>query len=587
MASSAVVASRLIGRDAETERLDAALDRVRERGGSFVIRGEPGIGKSALLEHVRERASSLGARALTTTGVESEAELAFAGLHQLLRPITRRMDLLSDVQRDALEGAFGLRTTLESDAYRVALAAYDLVCEAAGGGPLVLILDDAQWLDRSSLAVLTFIARRLESESAVLVAAVRNGDATALDDAGLPTLQLECLGDAAAAELLDREAPDLSPHTRAYVLAEAAGNPLGLLELARAASKSGDANETVGPAPVTLTARLERAFASRLDELSAETRVALLAGALDSEASLEEILGAAARVSRGAVTPAALDEGVALGFVDVEGARLSFRHPLIRSAVQQTAPRAHVLAMYAALAEVVADPERSLWQRAMASLGADEQIARELDDYSDVARGRGAVAVAVAALERAAGLSQDVEKKGERMVRAAELAYELGLVEMVHRLLRQAEPLEIGPLETARFGWLEQMISGDVWSETGAGKTFVAIADRMLEGGDAGAAIRSLAPIAHRCWWAPVETRTREYLIDAAQRTGVPAGDPRLLVVAVPQAIHALTQRLAQVDELVRDRADRAGALDLASQDVLIEVMRTLEKQLWMIRSEQ
>ena len=285
MASSAVVASRLIGRDAETERLDAALDRVRERGGSLVIRGEPGIGKSALLEHVRERASSLGARSLTTTGVESEAELAFAGLHQLLRPITRRMDLLSDVQRDALEGAFGLRTTLESDAYRVALAAYDLVCEAAGGGPLVLILDDAQWLDRSSLAVLTFIARRLESESAVLVAAVRNGYATALDDAGLPTLQLERLGDAAAAELLDREAPDLSPHTRAYVLAEAAGNPLGLPELARAASKSGDANETVGPAPVTLTARLERAFASRLDELSAETRVALLAGALDSEAS--------------------------------------------------------------------------------------------------------------------------------------------------------------------------------------------------------------------------------------------------------------------------------------------------------------
>jgi hypothetical protein len=194
--------------------------------------GEPGIGKSALLGRARDRASSLGARALATVGVESEAELAFAGLHQLLRPITRRMDLLPVPQRDVLDAAFGLAATLEPDPYRVALAAYELVCEAASAAPLLLIIDDAQWLDRSSLGALAFIGRRLESEPVVLVASIRDGHATTLDDAGFPTLRIERLSDSAAAQLLDREAPELTQTMRASVLAEAAGNPLGCCQAA-------------------------------------------------------------------------------------------------------------------------------------------------------------------------------------------------------------------------------------------------------------------------------------------------------------------------------------------------------------------
>src|SRR5260221_8089054 len=280
--STRPVAAGLIGRDAEIERLDAVLDRLPERGGSILVRGEPGIGKSALLARARERAGSLGARALTTVGVESEAELAFAGLHQLLRPIARRMDALAGPQRAALDAAFGAAGALDPDPYRVALAAYELVCEAAGAEPLLLIVDDAHWLDRSSLAVLAFIARRLESEPVLLIAAVRDGYTNALERAGLPTLRLERLDDDPAPQLLYPEAPDLRPSFRVSVLAQATGNPLGLLELARAEPPSG---ETLTATAMTLTARLERAFASRLDELPAEARVVLLAAALDSDAS--------------------------------------------------------------------------------------------------------------------------------------------------------------------------------------------------------------------------------------------------------------------------------------------------------------
>ena len=169
----------LIGREDEVARIDALLDRVRDRGGALVVRGEPGIGKSALLDRARGRASSLGARALTSVGVESESELAFAGLHQLLEPIGNRIERLPDPQRQALDAAFGVDDLAEPDPFRIALAAYRLVSDAADSSPLLLIADDAQWLDRSSLEVLSFIARRLDNEPVVFIAALRDGLATA------------------------------------------------------------------------------------------------------------------------------------------------------------------------------------------------------------------------------------------------------------------------------------------------------------------------------------------------------------------------------------------------------------------------
>src|SRR5690349_12577082 len=215
-------ASELIGRDGEVVRVDALLDHVRDRGGALVIRGEPGIGKSALLERARGRASSLGARTLTTVGVESESELAFAGLHQLLGPISSHVERLPDPQRQALHAAFGLDDLVEADPFRVALAAYRLVSEAADASPLLLIADDAQWLDRSSLDVLSFIARRLENEPVVFIAGLRDGFSTALEEVGLPTLELARLSETDSEKLLDRAVSGLSPDVRGRVLAEAA-----------------------------------------------------------------------------------------------------------------------------------------------------------------------------------------------------------------------------------------------------------------------------------------------------------------------------------------------------------------------------
>ena len=521
----------LIGREAERDRVAAVLDPLDERGGgALLVRGEAGIGKSSLLQYARERVSATGVRPLGTVGVESEAELAFAGLHQLLDPIAELVEALPDPRRRALQAAFGIAGEFEPDPFLVALAAHQLIREAASSAPIVLLVDDAQWLDRSTLGVLTFIARRVESEPVALVAAVRVGYPTPLERAHLPGLELQRLSAPAAAELLDRDAPDLHPVLRARVLAEAAGNPLALVELARSLPATPDWHERLSPTPTTLTARLERAFATRLHEVPDATQLGLLAAALDPRASLAELIEAASMLHGSRVELEALDPAMEAGLAQVVETGLRFGHPLIRSAVRQAARPAQLHEMYAALAEVVADPERRLWHQAMATVGPDDEIAQALDEHAAAARRRGAVTVAAAALERAAALTADPHTKGERLVRAAEIAHELGLAEVATRLLAEAEVLDVGPLEAARLAWLRQMITGDVWFEPGAAKTFVSIAGRMRDGGDADMALRSLVPIAHRSWWTRTRERTRRYLVDAAQSMGV-ADDPRLLAI--------------------------------------------------------
>jgi len=512
----------LIGREAEAELIASLVDRLPGGGGALVLRGEPGIGKSALLRLARERAEARGARTLTAEGAESEAEFAFAALHQLLHPVLEHAAQLPASHRRALDTAFGANEKEEADPFRVALAAFQLLCEAAESRPIVILVDDAQWLDRSSVGALAFVARRLESEPLAMIATVRAGRVTALDDARLPMLDVERLSPPAAAELLDQRAPELHPVLRARVLAEAAGNPLALVELARTAPEWAT---RLTPSLPTLTARLEQAFASRLNDLPLEARRALLAAALDSRASLDEIAQASA------ASVSALEPAVESGLVEVQDGAVRFGHPLIRSAVRQAASAAQALAMYRALAATVGDPERNLWHRAMAAEGPDELIASALEDHARAARGRGALNVAGPALERAATLTADPQKKGALLVAAAEIAYELGLVDVVRRVLLEAESLELGPREAPRLAWLRQVVSGDVWVEAGATRSFVEIARQMSEGGDRDLALRSLVPIAHRCWWTRTRTTTRQYLVDAALGMGLGDSDPRVLAV--------------------------------------------------------
>jgi DNA-binding CsgD family transcriptional regulator len=572
--------TQLVGRDVEGARVVTLIERLAEGGAALVVSGEAGVGKSALLRYARARADALGFRTLTTVGVESEAEFAFAGLHQLLYPVRGLAELLPGPQRGALEVAFGIANGPEPDVFLVALAAFQLVCDAAEGGPLVILADDAHWLDRSTLRVLTFIARRLENEPVALLISARTGFVTPLDDAHLLALELDRLSASAAAALLDRRAPDLHPVVRARVLAEAAGNPLALVELVRAQGTAEGSDRQLSDAPLTIPARLERAFGAELDGLPRDTRGVLLVAALDGRASLDELVRSASIVSQRPLGVSDLDAAVAAELVSIVDGQVRFRHPLVRSAVRQAAPAAQVLETYAALAEVVTDPERRIWHRAMATVGYDEEVAAALGRHAVAARRRGAVMVAAAALERAAALTVDPRRRGERLVQAADAAYELGAVDVVRRLLQQAEPLEVGELEAARLAWLQQMTSGDVWFESGAAKTFVTIARRAHHAGDADIALASLVPIAHRCWWTRCQPRTRKYVVDTAQKMGFREDDPRLLAVmalADPEAmgrsvlLRVSHMRLANVTDPVGAihigiAAEKAGDFQLGAR---------------------
>src|SRR5690242_17376834 len=381
-------ASQLVGRELEAARVDAMLEGLAEGGAALLVSGEAGVGKSALLGYARARADGLGLRGLSSLGVEAEAELAYAGLHQLLVPVLELVELLPAPRRGALEVAFGIASGPEPDLFLVALAAYQLVCDAAEERQLVILADDAHWLDRSTLRVLTFIARRLESEPAALLVSVRTDAGMPLGDAGLPALELERLSPSAAGALLDRTAPDLHPVFRARVLREAAGNPLALVELVRVQPDPGTFAE-LGETPLTITARLERAFAAQLGGLPEDTRGVLLAAALDSRASLEELVGSASIVAGTLLVVSDLDAAVAAELVSIVDGKVRFRHPLVRSALHQAAAPAQVLETYAALAEVVTDPERRIWHRAMATVGHDEEVADALERHAVAARRRG------------------------------------------------------------------------------------------------------------------------------------------------------------------------------------------------------
>src|SRR5919109_4565012 len=230
----------LVGRVEERRLLTALLDDVGRRGHALVLRGEPGIGKSRLLSEAERTARERGMAVLTTAGVQSEAHLPFAGLHQLLRPVRDRAGELRDVQRAALDAAFGLTHEAAPERFRIAMAALDLVSDVATDSPLLLVVEDAHWLDRPTSDVLAFVARRIESDPILLLAAARDGYRSVLGEAGLPEHRVVGLDDATAAALLDASAPQLPAATRARVLREAAGNPLALLELPSAVGRDLD-----------------------------------------------------------------------------------------------------------------------------------------------------------------------------------------------------------------------------------------------------------------------------------------------------------------------------------------------------------
>lgn len=401
--------SPLLGRESDVEALAGLLDGVGETGGALVLRGDPGIGKSRLLGEAAAVARDRGISVLSATGVQSEAHLAFSGLHQLLRPVKDRAAELILAHRDALDAAFGLTDGPAPGHFRIAMAALDLLSEAASDTPLLLVAEDAQWLDRPTGDVLAFIARRLESDPIVLVAAVRDGYPSVLVDAGLPERRLAPLDPAIATKLLDVTAQGLRLAVRNRILEEAAGNPLALIELPVTTARLEPG--TPEPELLPLTARLERAFADRVSDLPDETRLLLVVAALNDSDDVGEVLRADSTVAGAPLGFDLLEPAAAAAIVDLDLRTIRFRHPLIRSAVNQSASVSQRLRAHEALAATLeASPDRRVWHRAALISGEHEDVALELEETAARARRRGAIGVG----RHGAATRRAAERTGER-----------------------------------------------------------------------------------------------------------------------------------------------------------------------------
>ena len=522
----ATAASRLAlyGRERELDVLEGLIDRAGEHGGALVVRGEAGIGKSALLLDAARHAKARELHVLTTTGVESEAHLSFAGLHHLLQPALSHIDTLPPPQRAAISAAFGLSEVAAPDPFLIALAALELLADLAASAPLLLVIDDAHWLDRPTCDVLAFVARRVELEPIVLLFGVREGFDSRFEEAGLAELRLEGLDEAAAGTLLDVSAPDLAPNVRARIAAESAGNPLALLELP-AAIQAEHRDGWLAPEPLPLTERLERAFAGRVSELPQATRTLLLVASLEDRGGLREILTAAA------VPLEAFQAAEAAQLVELDTETMRFRHPLVRSAIYQAAAPAERQAAHAALAAALeGDPDRSVWHRVGAVDAPNAEVASELEAAAARAVHRGALHVAMAALERAARFTAEPAARGALFMRAAELAFDLGRAEVCARLLEEAAALDLDAEDRTRLSWLLEIVTQS-WSGADRVATFVEMARQMTLAGEHDRALDTLLTVALRCWWGNPDQATRDLVVSAAEAITVPSDDPALLAV--------------------------------------------------------
>ncbi|GAB7048354.1 helix-turn-helix transcriptional regulator [Catenuloplanes indicus] len=440
----------LVGRTAESRRVAALLDGARAgRGGALVLTGEAGIGKTALLDQAAETAG--GFRVARASGSEFEQELPFAGLHQLCVPILDSLDVVPEPHREALRVAFGLATGVP-DLLRTGLAALELATAAARDTPLLLVVDDAQWLDPASTRTLAFLARRVGADPvAVLIAARTPGSPGELGT--LPALAVEGIGDDSAGELLTLRSPlPLDERVRDRLVAEANGNPLALLELPRAGGFA-------PPSTSSVPTLIERGFQARLAALPEDTRLLLTVASADPTGD-PGLLWPAAR-TLGIDVPRAGAEAAATGLAEF-GTRVRFCHPLARSAVYRAAPVAAVRAAHGALAEAT-DPvvaaDRRAWHRAQACGGPDDDVADELERSASRAQARGGVAAAAVFLERAAALTLNTERRIARTLDAAQAHIDAGGTDVAADLLGTIDTAVLDEQRLARVDVLRGRIA--------------------------------------------------------------------------------------------------------------------------------
>src|SRR3954470_15652708 len=448
-----------LGRTSERELLEQLLRSAR--GGQsavVVVRGEAGIGKTALLRHAVGQAPDFHVAQIA--GVEAEMELPFAGLHQLCAPLFARPDAIAipKPQRDALSVALGVSFGAPPDPFLVALAVLSLLSAVAEERPLLCIVDDAQWLDAASSHALAFVARRLLADSVAVGFAVRDPHIRP-EFKGLPDVTLGGLDGKSGEALLARAIPGrLDDRVRQRIGAQARGNPLALLEFRRGRTAVELSGGFELPAAADLSGRLEDRYVQRVRELPETTQQLLLLAAADPVGDATLLWRAAATLSIDitAITPAAEAQ-----LLDV-GVRVRFRHPLVRSAVYRAAPLADRRRAHEALAEVSdpdADPDRRAWHRALAAAEPDESVAAELEHSAGRAQMRGGIAAAAAFLERATGLTVDPAHRARRTLAAAQAKHQAGAPEAARGLVASAQEGPLDPLQRAQVDLMRAQIA--------------------------------------------------------------------------------------------------------------------------------
>ena len=581
-------ASELFGRDRELGLIEAFIAGTAVGGGALLLFGDPGVGKTVLLDAAAVMAAAAGVRVVRAAGVEFEADLPFSGLHQLLLPLHEEFSQLNPAHRDTLNAALGFGEGTTPDRLVICNATLTVLQHSAAARPVLLIVDDLPWLDRASAAVLGFVARRLSGSQAGLLAASRTGQGGFLEGAGLPELELPPLDEEAANGLLSARFPALASDMRQRVLTEARGNPLALLELAPTLSGTGAAGLPGLPTVVPMSRRLQAVFASHVEQLPAPSRWLLLLAALDGTGDLR-ILRALGEPADG-LSELAAAERAQLVHVDGNTHRLAFRHPLIRSAVVGLSTEAERRQAHQQLAGLFAEqPDRHAWHLAAAALEPDEDIAALLEAAAHRILRRGDAVGAVTALLRAAELSPDGADRSCRLALAAYIGADVtGDLRRAPQLLaaaRRADPdldKSLQAAVTAAF----VLINGDGDVDTAHRLVLDAIENQTVGRASRTAMEEALHTMLRVCYFGG-RAELWEPFYGALARLGPPVPtDLYLSAKTLSDPVRLAAPVLGQLDAAIQalaDESDPTRIVRLAFAGIFVDRVGACRQALWRV----
>jgi DNA-binding CsgD family transcriptional regulator len=593
---TACASGDLVGRELEVQVLRDLVSRVHERGSALILRGQAGVGKSVLLAAASSEAESHGMEVWRVSSSPAEADLPMAGLHQILRPFLERTHELAPPYREVLLPNIG-GDGLAGNGFIVAIATLELFATVTTEAPLLVTVDDAHWLDRETAEVLGFVSRRLGPDRVVLLMTVREGYQTDLLNFGIPELDVRPLDANSSASLLAARHPGLSPELRAQILAEAAGNPLGLVELP--VPEQLDAREFGRPDRLPTTKQLCNTFAGHFLHLPLATRALLLVAALDDHAKLNEILAAASLIGDGRdATVADLAPAIGSGLVEYDADRLIFRHPLTPAAIYDLSSADSRRRAHAALATVlVTDRDRRAWHRAASITCPDEAVANELETTAISSLANNRPRMLVEALERAAVLSLDPALRQRRLLRAAECALDVGQRCRAKRLLREIRPDDCSAIDLARVRLVRDMIVAGLIADAYTIDSLIDAAAHAASAGERDLGLRLLRAAAGRSWWAGLAPEVRIGISTAARSVAKGQEDPALMSVLAmsdPEGSNGALRRLALRTPPTAGEPETAFALGTAlhffgafdrSASYLAEAIPELRRQgrMWLL----